>query len=114
MKGTFSMIDNSLTTAYKLIVTIQNPEDSKQKITKKLRAVFSKDPEQYGNGTFLGIRNLPEDKNYFEQNFDIRYDTSYSRKSQEVYLLNWVYNYWTGENGSFDVKEVSLMRYERG
>lgn len=97
---------------FNINITIFNPVDKKVKRELKYVAVFTKTENNYGNGYYLHIESR-EGKQYFEQNFDLRYDTSFNSEFAEVYLATWVYKNWTGKNGSYDVADLRIWRTTR-
>ena len=97
---------------FNINITIFNPKDKKVKRELKYVAIFVKTENSYGNGYYLHIENR-EGKQYFEQNFDLRYDTTFNPELAEVYLANWVYNTWTGKNNSYDVADLRIWKTTR-
>lgn len=96
---------------FNLYITIVNPENSKQTRKLELTATFGKSNSGYGNDTYLTVKSMYAGN--FEQMIDIRYDKSFDAEAPEVYVANWVYNYWSGKNGSWDVKELKIIRDDR-
>ena len=92
---------------YNLTVKITDGSSSR---TLYLLAEFGKGNSGYGNDMYLAIkgREYRGVKTTFENIYDIRYDKSFDRKKPEVYLSNWVYSYWTGENGSWKVQKLTI------
>ena len=97
---------------FNINITIFNPEDKKVKRELKYVAVFAKTVNNYGNGYYLHIESR-EGRIYFEQNYDLRYDTTFSPEYAEAYLANWVYKNWTGKNGSYDVADLRIWEITR-
>lgn len=93
------------TTNFLLDVSLISPDFTKRK-EFKLMAHLVKSDSGYGNDTYLVIKS--RDDSTFEQCMDIRYDTNFRRDKAEVYIVNWVYSYWTGENGSWNVVGCSI------
>lgn len=88
---------------YKMNVTIT--KEGKEK-TYNLDCLFFYDEEQYGNKHYLSISG----NEFYEQYLDIRYDTSFKRNEKEKYLVNWAYNYWSGENGAWSIKSLEIIK----
>lgn len=87
-------------TVYKVQVEVVNPENTEERKTLNYDCRFFFDPEQYGNGTYLHFGN--------DRYYDIRYDTDYQFGKEIQYLCNICCNSWTGENGSWILKKVSI------
>ena len=85
---------------FKLVVKVVNPTDQTDEHEYKYDVRYSTDPSNYGNGTYLSIG---EDKYY-----DIRYDQEYHQGHEIEYLTTWACNYWSGENGSYKLTEISV------
>lgn len=96
---------------FNLYITIVNTGNSKQIHKLELTATFGKSNSGYGNNTLLMIKSMYEGN--FEQMIDLRYDTSFDKEAPEVYIAKWIYNYWSGKNGSWDVKELKIIRDDR-
>ena len=92
---------------YNITVKITDGRNSR---TLYLLAEFGKSNSGYGNDTYLAItgRTYRGTKTTFDNVYDIRYDHSFSKKQPELYLAKWVYSYWSGENGSWKVKKLSI------
>lgn len=94
---------------YKMQVTITGKdyntgEDSE--MTLDLTAEFSHDPNQYGNGYFAGISG--KGMMFGCEGYDIRYDKSFRSNKKELWLTNWAHNRWSGENGAWKVKSLTI------
>ena len=72
----------------------------------KLKVTLSKSNSGYGNDTYMLVKS--RDDGHFEQYYDIRYDKEFDKRKPEIFILNWVYNYWSGENGSWNVSGCSI------
>lgn len=95
---------------YLLTITFKNPKGEETK-TLHLKASFSYNPDTYGNGYGLMIRSANKEEGWFEQGYDLRYDTSFSENEAISYLARWADQYWSGTNGaykliSFECKEI--------
>ena len=92
---------------YNITVKITDGKDSH---TLYLLAKIVKSTSGYGNGMYLVItgRTYRGVTTHFENTYDVRYDKAFDRKQPELYLARWVYGYWSGENGSWKVKKLSI------
>lgn len=92
-------------TKFLLDVSIMSPDFTERKEIK-LQAGLVKSDSGYGNDTYMIIKS--RDGGNFEQYIDIRYDTTFNKDKPELYIINWVYNYWSGDNGSWNVVACSI------
>lgn len=92
-------------TKFLLDVSLISPDFTERK-ELKLKVVLSKSNSGYGNDTYMLVKSRND--NSFEQFFDIRYDREFNRDKPEIFIINWVYNYWSGENGSWNVSGCSI------
>lgn len=92
-------------TKFLLDVSIMSPEMTQRK-ELKLQVNLVKSNSGYGNDTYMLIKS--RDGGSFEQYIDIRYDKDFHKDKPEVYIVNWVYSYWTGDNGSWNVVGCSI------
>ncbi len=93
---------------YKMKVKIENPKTEKGmcgKLYLELQCSFSYDENQYGNGHYLDIK-MPEG---YKNSYDIRYDKTFNRKNKISYLTKWAENYWSGENGEYKLKSITII-----
>lgn len=67
---------------------------------------FFYDPNQYGNGTHMSCEN--HKAGYTDYCYDIRYDRDYKKDRQVQYIVGWVLNTWSGNNGSYRATEISV------
>lgn len=92
-------------TKFLLDVSLISPDLTERK-ELKLRVILGKSNSGYGNDTYMLVKSRND--NSFEQCFDIRYDKEINRNKPEIFIINWVYNYWSGENGSWNVSGCSI------
>ena len=92
-------------TEFLLDVTLVSP-DFKDNQILKLIVKFGYTQNDYGNGTYMLVKS--RDNGSFEQCYDIRYDKEFNSNMPESYIVNWVYNHWTGKNGSWHVIRCSI------
>lgn len=92
-------------TEFLLDVTLVSP-DFKDTQILKLIVKFGGAKNDYGNGTYMLVKS--RDSGSFEQCYDIRYDKEFDSNMPESYIINWVYNYWTGKKGSWHVIGCSI------
>lgn len=93
---------------YKMIVTIFDPETPEgmcSDITYELNCSFSCNDNDYGNGHHVAITSAD---GRFQNYYDLRYDTDFHKNKKEAWLADWAYSYWTGENGSYKVKSLTI------
>lgn len=94
---------------YDIDVKIANPNNITEVKQLFLRAQFHHKQGDYGNGYYLSVKGRQETK--FESLFDIRYD-NFSLDNPELFLLNWIYNNWSGKNGSYDIVSLKISDVE--
>ena len=97
------------TTNYRMTVTIIDPLPKNAPMVQHLRyrCSFYYDPEQYGNGFYLSIKN---DHGGYFQGIDLRYDRSFKKSEKEKWLEQWVKNYWNGKNGAWLIKNIEIIK----
>lgn len=83
--------------------------DPKDKDTKELNyeVGFYHEPNDYGNGYRVWLNN--KDTGY-EEGFDLRYSTEFDENHPELWITDYVYHNWTGENGSYDIQKITIER----
>lgn len=92
---------------YEMIATIANPTTG-NKIVITMSCTFSHDPNQYGNGYALHIENDRGSENYI----DLRYDTDFNPDRKVSYLAHWAETNWSGKDGAYILKSVSITEKE--
>lgn len=92
-------------TKFLLDVSLISPDLTERK-ELKLKVILGKSNSGYGNDTYMLVKS--RDGESFNQCYDIRYDKEFDRRKPEVFIINWVYNYWSGENGSWNVSGCSI------
>lgn len=95
---------------YNMTVKIQDAkteEGMNSTIVLKLKAQFSHDPEDYGNGHYLSIRSVDRS---FENVYDLRYDKTFKKKEKMTFLMSWAENYWNGENGAYELTSCNIEK----
>lgn len=90
---------------YRIRVVIQNPETG-ETIKRSLRAVFTTNKRDYGNGTYLG---LYWDNGELYKLFDLRYDDEFMYNSDFEYLCMILRHIWSGNKGSWRVIEIDNL-----
>lgn len=95
-------------TKFLLDISIISPDLTKRK-ELKLQVNLIRSDSGYGNDTYMLVKS--RDGGEFEQYLDIRYDASFHRDKPEPFIVNWVYSYWTGDNGSWNVVSCSIKAY---
>ena len=97
---------------YIMNVTIYNPEAEENMCSDiffKLECEFAKEKgSYYGNGYHVSIKGkgVPFDRLVY----DLRYDTDFHAKRKEVWLTNWAHAYWSGQDGAYAVKELTIRK----
>lgn len=99
-----SDVKNDKSLWFNVDVTIINPDNCE---TRKLYllAKFNVVEGGYGNGVYLRIIGRGETK--FEETLDLRYERI-NASALETVVLNWVYRYWSGMNGAWDVLRTNI------
>ena len=72
-------------------------------ILLRYQSNFIKEDEGYGKKTYLSIVGERSDSY-----IDLRYDMNYHRGKEKEYLEYWAHNYWTGKNGAWEIKSLSI------
>lgn len=96
---------------YMMKVTIANPDTPKgmnSDLFLKLTCSFSYNPNTYGNGHYVSIKG----KDFNPEILDIRYDTSFNRHKKEEWLERWARYYWSGKNGAYAVKSITIEKVD--
>lgn len=92
-------------TIFLLDVSTMSPDLTIRK-ELKLQVNLIRSNSGYGNNTYMLVKSRYGGE--FEQYLDIRYDTTFNKDKPEIYIINWVYNYWSGDNGSWNVVACSI------
>lgn len=97
---------------YKMKITLENPNaaeyDLKSPLELVLECKFSYNSDTYGNGHYVSIQG----KNFSKLIFDIRYDKNFNRNNKTEWLEKWAKNYWSGENGSWKLTKIEIIKIE--
>lgn len=101
--------ENNVRSRFNLSIIIANDTGTDKK-ELKLVARFLKSNSGYGNDTYLSIES--SDGKGLDWCYDLRYD-DFDIKQPETFLAKWAYNYWTGENGSYDIKSLKITHDDR-
>lgn len=91
---------------YSISVVIKDPNTEPGMVSDMLltfQCYFIKEDEGYGKKTYLSIIGL-DAKSYI----DLRYDKNYHRGKEKEYLEYWARNYWTGKDGAWEIKSLSI------
>ena len=96
---------------YTMKVIIHDPKTAAGMTSDLLLIIdchFCYNPEQYGNGHYVSLINrmLP----FGREVIDLRYDTTFDRNNKAEWLEKWARSYWTGKDGAYAVKELSITR----
>ena len=94
---------------YKMKVWIVNPDTqdgANSELMFDLDCAFAYDENSYGNGYWLGIGG----KGFFGHGYDLRYDASFNSKRKIAWLADWADNYWSGENGAYELKKIEIEK----
>lgn len=95
---------------YSMNVVIKDPNTEPGMVSDmllKFRGSFIRDDEDYGKKTYLSI--VGENSVKY---IDLRYDNNYHRGKEKEYLEYWAHNYWTGKNGAWEIKSLSIEEEE--
>ena len=96
---------------YKMKVTIKDPQ-MKERKQLMFTCYFMHDPDTYGNGYHVNI--MPDRKEYGKHCYDLRYDKTFNRENPLKWLIEWAYNYWSGENGAWEVNTLEINTLPQG
>lgn len=66
---------------------------------------FNHKEDDYGNGWRVAI--VGEDS-HIENYYDLRYDENFSPDNAEEWLRKWAEGYWTGKNGAWAIRTLSI------
>ena len=94
---------------FNVYITIVNENKEPKKLS--LAVTFFKSDSGYGNDTYMNVASTSGRE--FRQSYDIRYEKDYDKRTPEIYIAKWAYNYWSGEHGSWDIKELKIVRDDR-
>ena len=92
---------------YLMRVVIEDPNVEPGMVAElffDLTCYFTHHPEQYGNGYTVSIAG----DNFYKQIYDLRYDKSFNRDKKADWLKAWAHNYWSGKNGAWKVKSLTI------
>ena len=97
---------------YLLSITIQNPEDKSEVVERQYLAEFYKSgASDYGNGYGMSFDTFENGKTTSEwQAYDLRYDIDFDENHPELWLTDFAYHYWSGEQGSYDIIKLSIEK----
>lgn len=96
---------------YKMNVNITDPntpEGMYSGLIFNLDCTFTYDEEQYGNGHYVAIRG--KEMPFGREVIDLRYDQSFDRNNKEKWLEQWARSYWTGENGAWAIRSITIEK----
>lgn len=96
---------------YQMRVVIEDPNVKPGMVAEllfDLDCEFHHNPNQYGNGYCLSISG----KDFYKQIIDLRYDTSFDRNHPDIWLYTWAHNYWSGKNGAWKIKSLTISNDE--
>ena len=74
----------------------------------ELYCTFYYDTEHYGNGYYVSIRG----KDFYPLSYDLQYDKSFDCNNKVTWLKEWAKSYWTGKNGSWEIKSLDITEVE--
>lgn len=98
---------------YAMSVIINDPNTEKgmnSDLRKVMHAVFSHNPDTYGNGYYVRIVETTCYGGMFERNYDLRYDTDFNPKFAIAWLASWADTYWNGENEAYKLKSITIRQ----
>lgn len=75
------------------------PDGMCSTMTLDMKASFSCNPNDYGNGYHVKI----DDGHGFGNYYDLRYDKTFRKDRKEEWLLSWAKDYWSGKNGAYEL-----------
>lgn len=96
---------------YKMQVIIYDPNTEKgmsSDLVQNLECYFSHMEQDYGNGYHLAIRM----GDGYMNAYDLRYDKDFHKDEKEVFLVRWAYNYWTGKDGAYAIKRLTIEKVD--
>ncbi len=96
-------------------IVIVNPDKGgkEKRELKYAVGVVKNTEEHYGNGCYFNANLLDADNNVVDrQLIDLRYDTRFSSFIQNrtigAWIVEWAYSNWSGLNGSWKVKKLTI------
>ena len=104
-KGEKYMADTEVIFKGLVIMKLRMP-DGKLAPVRHYRCSIGRNKDTYGNGCYLSIRNIEDGS--WNQLFDLRYNNEFSINGATDYIINWFFNNWSGENGSWRAVKVEL------
>lgn len=81
-----------------------------ESMTVKATVEFACNPEDYGNGYYMGIRSKNEPFGF--SSYDIRYDTGFDRNQKITYIARFFDHRYTGNNGSWKLIGIRIWEAE--
>ena len=92
---------------YKVQLNLLSP-DEKTRDKINLEFVFTQDKNTYGNGYYCGVYMVTKDKKFMWYYLDLRYNTEFNSNKKNEFIINWCFNHWSGENGSYSITSFKL------
>lgn len=93
---------------FKMTAIIADPKTNEGMISDlliKMTCYFGEHASpQYGNGSAL-VLDMGESGMHF---IDLRYDKDFHRGEETEYLTEWANNYWSGQDGAYKVKQLTI------
>lgn len=96
---------------YKMSIEIYDPESPAGMYSSLRLNLFCEvfcDPNDFGNGCYVSIREEGLSKTLF----DVRYDKSFNIAEPDVWLKIWARNNWNGCNGSWKIKSLQILKID--
>ena len=96
---------------YKMKVVVMNPNTVNDDVVFNLYCDFVCIEKDYGNKHYLYIGSDESSSTYFSPiMYDLRYNKEFDKNNKEEWLKAWANTYWSGEKGSYKVKEIDIKK----
>lgn len=109
LEGAFS--DGPSQDRYQVRLVLSDPKKHYEDFNAMLDCLFVYNPKTDGNKTFLKITSHVLGDT-FKDYYDLRYDKDFDSESPEKWLVSWANKFWSGDHGSFFVKDISVVKLD--
>lgn len=95
---------------YNIEMLIVDPNEKTEQVNRHYEIEFWCNSNDYGNGYHVSFNNV--DSKGDKQLFDLRYDSNFDKNHPELWIADYVYHNWSGEQESYDVQKLTIERIE--